>query len=120
MSTTVKTFYKIAKKTNSLILLVHHINKGAYRKAPGQEHIQGGAGLMQKVRLGIHLSEVDNNTRNFTGVKDNYCQTEYKQNYIVLDISEETFLYSNTGKLIHTNELLKQTNKEQKDEKNNE
>jgi RecA-family ATPase len=84
MRNTVKIFDKIAKNHNCLILFVHHINKGAYRQAPGQEHIQGGAGLMQKVRLGIQLSEGENNTRYFTVVKGNYCPKEYKQNSIIL------------------------------------
>jgi hypothetical protein len=117
MRNTVKTFDKIAKKHNCLILFVHHINKGAYRQAPGQEHIQGGAGLMQKVRLGIQLSEGDNNTRCFTVVKGNYCPKEYKQNSLVLDFSEETFLFSNTGKLIPTSELGTQPNEDKKEEK---
>ena len=105
MRNTVKIFDKIAKQHNCLILFVHHINKGAYRQAPGQEHIQGGAGLMQKVRLGIQLSEGEDNTRYFTVVKGNYCPREYKQNSIVLDFSEETFLFTNTGKLVSTSEL---------------
>lgn len=120
MRNTVKLFDKIAKKHNCLILFVHHINKGAYRQAPGQEHIQGGAGLMQKVRLGIQLSEGDDNTRYFTVVKGNYCPKEYKQNSLVLDFSEETFLFSNTGKLIPTSELGTQPNEEKKEEKYNE
>jgi KaiC/GvpD/RAD55 family RecA-like ATPase len=117
MRNTVKIFDKIAKKHNCLILFVHHINKGAYRQAPGQEHIQGGAGLMQKVRLGIQLSEGDNNTRYFTVVKGNYCPKEYKQNSIVLNFSEVTFLFSNTGKLIPTGEIGTQPNEEKKEEK---
>lgn len=120
MRNTVKTFDKIAKKHNCLILFVHHINKGAYRQAPGQEHIQGGAGLMQKVRLGIQLSEGENNTRYFTVVKGNYCPKEYKQNSIVLDFSEDTFIFQNTGKLIPTNELGTQPNEDKKEEKYNE
>jgi hypothetical protein len=120
MRNTVKLFDKIAKKHNCLILFVHHINKGAYRQAPGQEHIQGGAGLMQKVRLGIQLSEGDNNTRYFTIVKGNYCPKEYKQNSIVLDFSEETFIFKNTGKLIPTFELGSQPNEDKKEEKYNE
>lgn len=120
MRNTVKSFDKIAKKHNCLILFVHHINKGAYRQAPGQEHIQGGAGLMQKVRLGIQLSEGDNNTRYFTVVKGNYCPKEYKQNSIVLDFSEDTFIFQNTGKLIPTNELGTQPKEDKKEEKYNE
>ncbi|MBC7747873.1 MAG: AAA family ATPase [Methylotenera sp.] len=117
MRNTVKTFDKIAKKHSCLILFVHHINKGAYRQAPGQEHIQGGAGLLQKVRLGIQLSEGDKNTRYFTVVKGNYCPKEFKQNSIVLDFSEDTFIFTNTGKLIPTNELGTQPNEDKREEK---
>lgn len=120
MRNTVKIFDKIAKYHNCLILFVHHINKGAYRQAPGQEHIQGGAGLMQKVRLGIQLSEGENNTRYFTVVKGNYCPKEYKQNSIILEFSENTFLFTNTGKLIPTAELGVQSDTSKKEEKINE
>ena len=105
MRNNVKIFDKIAKKHNCLILFVHHINKGAYRIAPGQEHIQGGAGLVQKVRLAIQLSEGEGNTRYFTVVKGNYCPKEYKQNSLELDFSEETFLFTNTGRMVPTDEL---------------
>jgi KaiC/GvpD/RAD55 family RecA-like ATPase len=120
MRNTVKIFDKIAKTHNCLILFVHHINKGAYRQAPGQEHIQGGAGLMQKVRLGIQLSEGENNTRYFTVVKGNYCPKEYKQNSIILEFSEETFLFKNTGRMIPTAELGNQPDTGKKEEKLNE
>lgn len=120
MRNTVKIFDKIAKKHNCLILFVHHINKGAYRQAPGQEHIQGGAGLMQKVRLGIQLSEGDDSTRYFTVVKGNYCPKEYKQNSIILDFSESTFLFKNTGRMIPTAELGTQPETGKKEEKLNE
>lgn len=121
MRNTVKTFDKIGKEHNCLVLFVHHINKAAYRVAPGQEHIQGGAGLVQKVRLAIVLSEGEGNIRYFTVVKGNYCPKMYKENSLELNFSEETFLFSNTGKLIPTNELGTQTdNKSCNDEKYNE
>ncbi len=105
MRNTVKLFDKIAKKHNCLVLFVHHINKGAYRIAPGQEHIQGGSGLTQKVRLAIILSEGLGNIRYFTVVKGNYCPKEYKQNSLELIFSEETFLFTNTGNLIPTSDI---------------
>jgi len=117
MRNTVKSFDKIAKQHNCLILFVHHINKGAYRVAPGQEHIQGGAGLVQKVRLAIQLSEGEGNIRYFTVVKGNYCPKEYKQNSLVLNFSEQTFLFTNTGKLISTSELGTQPDSFKKEEK---
>lgn len=120
MRNTVKTFDKIGKEHNCLVLFVHHINKAAYRVAPGQEHIQGGAGLVQKVRLAIVLSEGEGNIRYFTVVKGNYCPKMYKENSLELNFSEESFLFSNTGKLIPTNELGTQTENNNKDERYNE
>jgi KaiC/GvpD/RAD55 family RecA-like ATPase len=120
MRNTVKTFDKIGKEHNCLVLFVHHINKAAYRVAPGQEHIQGGAGLVQKVRLAIVLSEGEGNIRYFTVVKGNYCPKIYKENSLELNFSEETFLFSNTGKLIPTNELGTATETNNKEEKYNE
>ncbi|WP_396170153.1 AAA family ATPase [Flavobacterium sp.] len=109
MRNTVKLFDKIAKKHDCLLLFVHHINKGAYNSNPGQEHIQGGSGLVQKVRLAIILSEGVGDIRYFTVVKGNYCPKEYKQNSIELKFSEDTLLFTNTGKLIPTNELVTQS-----------
>jgi len=120
MRNTVKTFDKIGKEHNCLVLFVHHINKAAYRVAPGQEHIQGGAGLVQKVRLAIVLSEGEGNIRYFTVVKGNYCPKMYKENSLELNFSEECFLFSNTGKLIPTNELGTSTETNNKEEKYNE
>lgn len=120
MRNTVKTFDKIGKEHNCLVLFVHHINKAAYRVAPGQEHIQGGAGLVQKVRLAIVLSEGGGNTRYFTVVKGNYCPKMYKENSLELDFSEETFLFTNTGNLLPTNELGTQPDNVKKEEKYNE
>lgn len=120
MRNTVKTFDKIGKEHNCLILFVHHINKAAYRVAPGQEHIQGGSGLVQKVRLAIQLSEGEGGIRYFTVVKGNYCPKEYKQNSLILDFSEETLLFTNTGKLIPTTEIGAHADSKQKEEKYNE
>jgi hypothetical protein len=117
MRNTVKLFDKIAKEHNCLIIFVHHINKGAYRQAPGQEHIQGGSGLVQKVRLAIQLSEGEGDIRYFTVVKGNYCPKEYKQNSMELIFSEETFLFENTGKLIPTDDLGSQPDNYKQEDK---
>lgn len=120
MRNTVKLFDKIAKQHNCLILFIHHINKAAYKQTPGQEHIQGGSGLVQKVRLAIQLSEGDNDKRYFTVVKGNYCPKEFKQNSLILSFSEETFLFTNTGKMMATSEIGTQPDKAKKEEKLNE
>lgn len=105
MRNTVKIFDKISKTHHCLILFVHHINKGAYRQAPSQEHIQGGSGLVQKVRLAIQLSEGDGDIRYLTVVKGNYCPKEYKQKAMQLTFSEETFLFKNTGIMVPISDL---------------
>ena len=94
---------------------IHHINKEAYKQPPGQEHIQGGAGLVQKVRLAIQLTEGHGNIRCLSIVKGNYCPLEYKQNSIELLFSEETFLFSATGKKVPTNELVEDSIQKAKD-----
>jgi hypothetical protein len=66
------------------------------------------------------LSEGDGNIRYFTVVKGNYCPKMYKENSLELNFSEESFLFSNTGKLIPTNELGTQTESNNKDERYNE
>jgi len=120
MRNTVKVFDRIAKKHNCLILFVHHINKGAYRQAPGQEHIQGGAGLVQKVRLAIQLTQGEGFLKYFTVVKGNYCPREYKTNAIELEFSEESFLFTPTGKLVPVEQLGEQPAKDERDVKYNE
>jgi len=105
MRNTVKVFSHLASKHSCLVLFVHHINKGAYRQSPGQEHIQGGAGLVQKVRLAIQLTEGEGNTRYLSVVKGNYCPKEYKENSMILDFSEDSFLFTNSGKTILTSGL---------------
>jgi RecA-family ATPase len=105
MRNTVKGFDRIAKKNNCLILFVHHINKGGYRQSPSQEHIQGGSGLVQKVRLAMQLSDGDGDTRYLSVVKGNYCPKIYKSNSLVLNFSEETFLFTDTGETIITTQI---------------
>lgn len=119
MRNTVKLFDKIAKKHHCLILFVHHINKGAYRVTPGQEHIQGGAGLLQKVRLAIQLSEGEGDIRYFSVVKGNYCPKHYKDNSLILHFNEDNFLFNYNGETIKTADInnINSNDKENKDEK---
>jgi hypothetical protein len=111
MRQTVRNFDRIAKKCNCLILFIHHINKSAYKLSPGQEHFQGGAGLVQKVRLAIQLSEGDGDIRYFTVVKGNYCSKHYKENSLELHFSEENFLFTYNDVTIPTSELGAQPEK---------
>ncbi|MFZ1809129.1 MAG: AAA family ATPase [Cyclobacteriaceae bacterium] len=109
MRKSVQPYSKIAKANSCLILFIHHINKAAYRQAPGQEHIQGGSGLVQKVRVALFLSEGEGNTRYLSIVKGNYTSKKFKQNSMILNFSEETLLFTNTGSLKPTVDIGNQT-----------
>lgn len=118
MRNTVNAFDRIAKKHNCLILFIHHTNKGSYRLAPAQEHIQGGAGLVQKTRLAIQLSEGEGDIRYFTVVKGNYCSKEIKENSLVLHFSEDNFLFTfDEDNKIKTDEIGNQPEQKNKDYK---
>lgn len=117
MRNTVKDFDRIAKKHNCLILFVHHINKGGYNLSPGQEHIQGGSGLVQKVRLALQLSDGDGDTRYLSVVKGNYCPKLYKSNSLILNFSEKTFLFKDTRQKIETSQIGYKNDKSKQIEK---
>lgn len=105
MRRTVQAFNKIANQFGCLILFVHHINKGAYNQIPSQDHIQGGGGLVQKVRLAIILTEGQGSIRYFTVVKGNYTPKAYRESAIELIFDEEDFLFESTGETIPVSEL---------------
>ena len=100
MRRTVSRFNTIAVKHRCLVLFVHHINKGAYNQLPSQDQIQGGGGLVQKVRLAIILSEGIGSKRYFTVVKGNYTPKTYRDNAIVLEFNESTLIFEETGEVI--------------------
>ncbi len=111
MRNTVKLFDKIAKEHRCLILFVHHINKSGYKVSPSQEHIQGGGGLTQKVRLAIQLSDAPGDQRYFSVVKGNYSSKRLKEDSFILDFDEDTLLFSNTGLKIKTDNIGAQSDR---------
>ena len=94
MRETARTFDNLAKKYKCLVLFVHHINKGAYDKAPTQQSIQGGSGLAQKVRLAWQMSSEGGNIKSLAVTKGNYTPREYKEKPIVLNFDEITFTFT--------------------------
>jgi len=100
MRKNVKSFQYFANKHQCLILFLHHINKASYRLAPSQEGIMGGAGLIQKVRTALQLSQTDDGTKYLTCVKGNYVPHQYKQNSMELAFDEKHFVFTRTGKEI--------------------
>jgi hypothetical protein len=100
MRNTVSHYSRLARKHSCFILFVHHINKNSYNENPEQQHIQGGSGLVQKARVAMTISEGEAGIRLLTIVKGNYVPKDLKNNAIILEFSEDTFLFTDTGQKI--------------------
>lgn len=115
MRNTAKAYDKIAKQHNCLILFVHHINKKGYGSTPSQQHVQGGSGLTQKVRIVLQLSEGLHEVRYLTVIKGNYCPKKYKSESLELNFSEDTFLFTSTGRFVQTDQIGSNNKKSRSD-----
>ncbi len=104
MRDTVNHFFAIAKEYETLILLIHHINKSQYNKNPSQAGIQGGSGFTQKIRLAAHLSGNDNK-KYFSISKGNHIPSEIKRKALSLELDEKYLIFRNTGESILKNEI---------------
>lgn len=113
---TVRSFDKIAKKYKCLIVFIHHINKAAYNSSPGQKYIQGGSGLVQKIRTALFISEGKGPIRYLSIVKGNYTPRKHKELSIELSFSEENFLFTRTGNNIQTAHIGNANNHNEKPE----
>ncbi len=112
MRNTAKIFDRIAKKHQCFLLFVHHTTKGSYKQAPHQMHIMGGAGLVQKARLALLLSQDESGIKYLTVVKGNYCPQEHKQHAMELDFNKDTFIFKRTGRNVPKESLNQDTGKD--------
>jgi len=102
---TINEFDQIAKGHNCLLLFLHHLNKAGYGQAPNQQHVQGGSGLVQKVRSVLQLSSGEGNTKRLSMIKGNYTPQNYKKNSIELEFDPENFIFSKTGNEMRNEDL---------------
>ena len=112
MRQTVKNFDRFAKKHQCFILFVHHTTKSSYKQAPHQMHIMGGAGLVQKARLALMLSQDEAGTKYLTVVKGNYCPQEIKQHAMELSFDKDQFVFTRTGKNVPRESLNQEKGKD--------
>lgn len=105
MRQTASRFDMIAKQHDTFVLLIHHINKVAYNKKPNQADIQGGSGLIQKVRFAANLIPGEKNKRYFAVTKGNQISKSYRDNALSLDFDENTFRFINNGKNIPVDQI---------------
>ena len=112
MRQTVKNFDRFAKKHQCFILFVHHTTKSSYKQAPHQMHIMGGAGLVQKARLALMLSQDASGIKYLTIVKGNYCPQELKQHAMELSFNKDHFIFTLTGKNVPRESLNQEAGKD--------
>lgn len=107
MRETIKPYDAIAAEYDCLVLFIHHINKASYQISPRQENVQGGAGLVQKVRLALQMSEdeTSDDIRYLSVTKGNYCSKDLKKNSMVLKLDENYLIFEETGRTIPTKEI---------------
>ncbi len=117
MRANVKEFDRIAVQFQATILFIHHINKSAYTQAPAQQHVQGGGGLVQKVRCAIQLTPGEHDVKFLSVTKGNYCPREYKQNAVELKFDENNFIFTNTGNKIPLDQINPDPDKKDRDDK---
>jgi RecA-family ATPase len=110
MRNSIAPFTKIAKEHDTFILFVHHVNKASYNETPNQKSIQGGSGLVQKVRLAMQLSKGPDDVRYLSVIKGNHVAREHKDQAYELIFDETTLTYSNTGNRI-LNDQIGENNK---------
>ena len=65
----------------------------------------GGAGLTQKARTVLQITDTDTSERYLTIVKGNYTSKEFKSKSTVLNFDEDTLLFSNTGKFVESKSI---------------
>jgi hypothetical protein len=107
-----RPFSILSKNFETLILFVHHTNKGAKYAVPDHIHVQGGSGFVQKVRTVLELrnQRSDGCTKYLACTKGNGVSQEEKRNAIELTFDENTFMYTTTGKRIPLEELRTEKN----------
>lgn len=100
MRNVAKNFDVIAKKYKCNVLFIHHINKSSYDKSPHQKDIQGGSGLLQRIRSALFLSDGRGSFKYLSVVKGNYTPKELKSKAFELEFCEETFTFTFTGNIV--------------------
>lgn len=100
-----KRFDNIAKKYECNVLFIHHINKATYDRSPDQKYIQGGSGLVQRIRTALFLSEGIGSLKYLAVVKGNYTPKQVKSMAVELEFNEATFTFTETGKQVPVREL---------------
>lgn len=100
-----KRFDSIAKKYKCNVLFIHHINKASYDRSPDQKNIQGGSGLVQRIRTALFLSEGKDSLKYLSIVKGNYTPKNVKSMAVELEFCEETFTFTETGNHVPVRDL---------------
>lgn len=97
MRRTIAAFDDIVRRYSICLMFVHHINKSGYNKTPSQELIQGGSGLVQRVRFALFLSKNDDGQIFLNLPKGNQSPKFYKENRLPVNFDEDTLTFEVCG-----------------------
>lgn len=97
MRRTIAAFDDIVRRYSICLMFVHHINKSGYNKTPSQEIIQGGSGLVQRVRFALFLSKNDDGQIFLNLPKGNQSPKFYKENRLPVNFDEDTLTFEVCG-----------------------
>ncbi|SMC33685.1 AAA family ATPase [Moheibacter sediminis] len=100
-------FSKLAKAHNCLILFLHHTGKKTHKFTASKDNILGSQAFEAKMRVVLELKQYpnDENLRTLTVTKGNYISSKVKKFSKVLSFDEETLLFQDTGKNLHSDSL---------------
>lgn len=100
-------FSKLAKTYNCLILFLHHTGKKTHKFTASKDNILGSQAFEAKMRVVLELKHYpnDENLRTLTVTKGNYISSQVKKFSKVLSFDEESLLFQDTGKNLHSDSL---------------
>ena len=103
-------YQQLATEHQCLIVFLHHTAKRTENYEPSKNNLLSGQGFEAKMRMVIELRAdiLNQNVRHLCIVKGNYLPKSYKQESFVLNFSEDTFSFINTGERIPFEFLVKQ------------
>ncbi len=104
-----QSFHNLALRHQCLILFLHHTGKRTEYITPSKNHLLGSQAFEAKMRLVMEfrMDNSDANLRHLCIVKGNYLSSSDKQKSIMLRLDEVTLTFSDTGKRVPFELLVK-------------
>jgi RecA-family ATPase len=101
---------------NCTVIFLHHTGKRTENYEPNKNNLLSGQGLEAKARLVIELrlDHINPRLRHLCITKGNYLSSSFKRESFELDFDENNFTFTNTGRRIPFEDLVREQNDEGK------